>query len=137
MPSIRREVVVDASIETAWTRLRDVGGVHTLFAPVLTASRLDGDVRTVVFANGMELREQILDVDETHHRVAYAVLESPMLAYHHASMQLDMAGPGRCLFVWITDALPAAAIDAIAPLIEQGTAAFKRNVEEGSTQPSR
>ena len=129
MPSIRREVLVDAPIEAAWTALRDVGAAHALFAPVLTASQLDGDVRTVRFANGMELRERILDVDETHRRVAYTVLESPSLAYHHASMQLDTAGPGRCLFVWITDALPAEALEAVTPLMEQGTAAFKANVE--------
>jgi hypothetical protein len=128
MSTIRRDVMLEVGIEDAWAALRRVGDARDLFAPVLADSRLDGDIRSVRFANGMEARERILDVDEEHRRVAYAVIE-PAVAYHHASMQLETAGPGRCQFVWITDVLPAEAAEMMTPLIEQGTAAFKRNVE--------
>jgi hypothetical protein len=131
MPSIRRDVVVDAAIETVWASLRDVGRARDLFAPVLADSRLQGDVRSVRFANGMETRERILDVDEEHRRVAYTALDTP-LDYHHGSMQLETAGPGRCVFIWITDFMPATAAEMLTPLIEQGTAALKRNVERDS-----
>jgi hypothetical protein len=131
MASIRREIVVEVGIEEVWASLRRVGDARAQFAPVLTDSRLDGDIRSVRFADGMEARERILDVDETHRRVAYAVIDSP-LAYHHASMQLETAGPGRCLFVWVTDFLPAESAEMLTPLIEQGTAAFKRNVERSA-----
>src|SRR4051812_28805364 len=106
MASIRREIVIDVGVEQAWQMLRRVGEPHVLFAPVLADARLDGEVRTVRFANGIEVRERILDVDDEHRRVAYAVVESPSMTFHHASMQLDIAGPGRCLFIWITDFLP-------------------------------
>jgi hypothetical protein len=128
MPCIRRDVMVEVGIEEAWDALRRVGDARELFTPVLADSRLDGDVRSVRFASGMEARERILDVDETHRRVAYAVIDSP-LAYHHASMHLETAGPGRCQFVWLTDFLPAEAAEMLTPLIDQGTAAFKQNVE--------
>ena len=130
MASIHKEVAVDVAPEAAWAALRNVGDAHRLFAPVLTECRLEAEVRTVRFANGMVLREHILDVDDARRRVAYAVFEGPGMTYHHASMRVLEAGPGSCRFVWITDFLPAGIRDNIAPLIEQGAAAFKRNLEK-------
>ena len=128
MASIRREVTLEVGAEAAWAALREPGRVHEAFAPVLTASELDGDVRTVHFAAGMTVRERILDVDEEHRRIAYAALDVAGVQYHHASMQIEIAGPGRCQFVWITDVVPDAAGAAITPVVEAGVAAFARNV---------
>jgi hypothetical protein len=111
--------------------IRRVEKAHELFAPVLADCRLDDGIRTVRFANGMVVREQILGVDDERRRMAYAALDAPGMTYHHASMQVIDAGPGRCLFVWVTDFLPAEIRDNIAPLIEQGSAAFKKNLEKG------
>ena len=135
MASIRMETVIDTGIETAWDALRRVGEPHTLFAPVLTDARIEGDVRAVHFANGMVVHERILDVDEERRRVAYVGLDAPGLTYHHASMQLDVAGPGRCAFVWITDFLPAEAAANLQPLIDQGSEALKRNLENAASTP--
>ena len=85
----------------------------------------------MTFANGMTVRERILDLDEERRRVAYTVIDAPGLAYHHASMQIDDEGPGRCRFLWVTDFLPAEARDSLMPLIEQGSAALKANLEAG------
>ena len=131
MASIHHEVAVDVGVDTAWAALRLVGEAHKLFAPVLSSGSIDGDTRTVRFANGMSLNERILDVDETLHRVAYTVLDGPGMSYHHASMQVVAAGPSRCTFVWITDFLPADIRDQLTPLIEEGSKALKRNLEAG------
>jgi hypothetical protein len=128
--SIHKEMAVEVEPGTAWAALRNVGDAHRLFAPVVAECRLEGDVRTVRFANGMVLREHILDVDDARRRVAYAVFEGPGMTYHHASMQVVEAGPGTCRFVWTTDFLPAGIRDNIAPLIDQGAAAFKGNLEK-------
>jgi hypothetical protein len=135
MPSIHRDAVIDVGAEVAWAALREVGNARECFAPVLADSREADGVRTVVFANGMEVRERILDVCDDARRVAYAAIDVPGLAYHHASMQVEIAGPGRCRFVWITDVLPAEAVATIAPLIEQGTAALKHNLESRVSAP--
>ena len=132
MASITEEVTVQVGADRAWAALRDVGRTHLLFAPVLTASSIDGDVRTVSFANGMVLRERLLDVDDARRRVAYAALNGPGMEYHHASMQIVEDGNGRCRFIWITDAHPASIIPAIAPLVAQGSQALKRNLESGA-----
>jgi len=129
MASIRKEIVVDVGAEPAWDALRRVGQPHTLFAPVLTSSSLEGDVRTVRFADGKVISERILDVDDEHRRVAYAVVEPQGMTYHHSSMEIGLAGPGRCTFLWITDFLPAAAAATLQPLIDQGADALKRNLE--------
>ena len=131
MACIRAELTVDVDARTAWAALRRVGEAHALFAPVLTECRLEGGIRTVRFANGMVVRERILDVDDERRRVAYAAVDAPGMTFHHASMQVVEDGPNRCRFVWITDFLPAEVRDNIAPLIEQGAAAFQRNVQRG------
>ena len=53
MASIHKQLAVEVGPEQAWGALRLVGEPHKLFAPVLVDGRLDGDVRTVRFANGM------------------------------------------------------------------------------------
>jgi hypothetical protein len=129
MASIHKQTALEVDCETAWAVLRQVGEAHKLFAPVLTDGRLNGDTRTVTFANGMVVREQILDVDNERKRVAYTVLDGPGMAYHHASMELADAGAGRCQFVWVTDFLPSELAGTLRPLIDQGTEALKRNLE--------
>ena len=129
MAAIHHEVAVEVGVKEAWAALRQVGHAHRLFAPVLTDGSIEGDTRTVTFANGMVARERILDVDDARKRVAYAVVEGPGLAFHHASMQVLDDGPGRCRFYWITDFLPKGAASALTPLIEQGARALKANLE--------
>lgn len=132
MASITEEVTVAVDVDRAWAALREVGQARALFAPVLVDSSLDGDTRTVRFANGMVLRERILDVDDSRRRVAYTALDAPGMQFHHASMQVGAATPGRCTFVWITDAYPPEVIERISPLIQQGAQALKRNLESGA-----
>lgn len=129
MASIHKEVTVEVGADRAWAALRRVSDAHKLFAPVLVDARLDDDVRTVRFANGMVVRERILDVDEDRRRVAYSAMDAPGMSYHHASMQILDDGPGRCRFVWITDFLPPDVGASIAPLIEHGAKALKSNLE--------
>jgi Polyketide cyclase / dehydrase and lipid transport len=129
MASIREERGVEVSAAKAWAALRDVGNAHKLFAPVLAGAELQGDTRTARFANGMVAHERIVDVSDERRRVAYSVLDGPGMTFHHASMEIVDAGPGRCRFVWITDFLPDEVSGNLAPLIKQGTDALKTNLE--------
>jgi len=131
MASIHEQLAIEVGADEAWAALRLVGEPHKLFAPVLVDGQLDGDTRTVKFANGMVVQERILDVDDKRRRVAYSAVNGPGMTYHHASMQVLEAGPGRCVFVWITDFLPPEIAGNLAPLIEQGAKALKANLEAG------
>ena len=128
MASIRKELEIGVDAAKAWALLQPAEA-HRAFKPVLTAARLDNGIRTATFANGMVAHEQILDVDEAHRRVAYAVKDAPGLTYHHATMEVIDRGPGRCQFVWITDFVPAEAASMIGPLVDAGAAALKANLE--------
>ena len=129
MASIHIESTVDVSADTAWEALRRVGDAQALFAPVLAGSELHGDTRTARFGNGLVVHERVIDVNDAHRRVAYSVLDSPGLTYHHASMQVFDDGPGRCRFVWTTDFLPESAASGLQPLVQAGTDALKKNLE--------
>ena len=129
MASIHHEITVETSMDRAWAALRAVGDAHKLFTPVLADAVLNGDVRMVRFANGMVIRERILDVNDETRRVAYAAIDGPGMSYHHASMQVVADGPTRCRFVWITDFLPPELRGTLQPLIEAGSNALKANLE--------
>ena len=129
MASIRREVRIAARPETAWDALRDVGALHTRLVPgFVTDTKLEPGARIVTFGNGMVVRERLLDVDETHQRVAWSA-ESALMTHHNASAQVFPDGPGRCRFVWIADLLPDEAAPAIAGMIEQGIAIIQKTLE--------
>ena len=137
MASIYEHVTVEVGADQAWAALRLVGEVHTLFAPVLVDAHLEGEIRTVRFANGMVVRERIIDIDDERRRVAYSALDVTGMTYHHASMQVVDAGPRRCQFVWTTDFLPHEMGGNLAPFIEQGANALKTNLETRSVaQPA-
>jgi hypothetical protein len=129
MASIHEQLEVEVHAEKAWQALRNVGEADKLFAPVLADARLEGDTRTVRFANGMVVRERIVDVDDERRRVVYSAMDGPGMTYHHASMEVIDTGNGHCLFQWITDFLPPEMGSNLAPLIEQGAKALKANLE--------
>ena len=129
MASIHKELSLAVSADKAWAALRLVGEVDKLFAGVLVDGHLDGDLRTLKFANGMVVRERIIDVDEARRRVVYSVVEGTPMTHHNASMQIIDEGKGRCRFIWISDFLPDEFAETMAPLVEAGAKALKENLE--------
>jgi len=128
MASIRREITIDASAESAWDALADLGALHTRLVPgFVTDCRLeaDGGSRIVTFANGIVARELIVDVNPQERRVAWSAVGG-RLTHHNASAQVFAQGERQCRIVWIADLLPHEMAPAIAGMIEQGLAAMKR-----------
>ena len=107
MASIRKEVEVNAGPEKVWAAVRDVGAVHERLAPgFVVDTKMEEGARVVTFANGMTARELIVDVDDTARRLVWAVVGSPQLTHHNASLQIFAEGEGRSRIVWIADLLP-------------------------------
>lgn len=126
MASIRKEVVLDAPIDTVWAALRDVGALHTRLVPgFVTDCRMDGDARVVTFANGMVARELIVDVSDSEHRVVWSSVGGK-LTHHNASAQVFAEGARQSRLVWIADLLPNELAGVIATMIGHGLAAMKR-----------
>ena len=131
MASIHKHILIDADPDIVWDAVRDVGAVHTRVAPgFLTGCRMEDAplARVVSFANGMEARELIVDVDDAARRLVWAVVGGRML-HHNASMQVVTDGAGRTRVVWIADLLPNELAPVIAGMIDQGLAAMKKTLE--------
>jgi carbon monoxide dehydrogenase subunit G len=129
MASIRREVNVAVSAETAWDAVRDVGALHTrLVKGFVTDCRLEGDARVVTFANGMQARELIVDLDEAQRRLVWSAVGG-RLSHHNASVQVFDEGAGRCRLVWIADLLPHQLKPAIEAMVDEGAKAIQRTLE--------
>ena len=128
MASIHKEVLLAATPSAVWDVVRDVGAVHTRFAPgFVTDTVMDGPDRIVTFANGLVAREVIVDIDEARRRLAYSV-RSERLSHHNASFQVCADGAGSRL-VWIADVLPDAAALNVAAMMQEGLAAVKRALD--------
>jgi len=129
MASIHKEIVVDAPPAEVWAAVRDVGAVHQRLVPgVLLDARLEPGARTVTFANGMVVRELIVDVDDERRRLAYAAVGGRM-THHNASIQVLSEGAAQSRLIWITDLLPDEMAAPIAALVEQGAAVMKQTLE--------
>ena len=122
MATIRREVIVEAPADEVWDAIRDVGAAHRrVFPGVLTDVRMDGDARIVTFANGLVVRELIVDVDDDARRFAWAAVGG-RLTHHNASIQVFADGDHRTRVVWILDLLPNELRTDIAALMDLGMA---------------
>jgi carbon monoxide dehydrogenase subunit G len=126
--SIIRDITVEAAPENVWRAVRDVGNAHRLFAGVLKDCRMADGERTVTFANGMVLRELILDINDEHRRVAYTAVGGSA-THHNSSLQVFAQEGGHSRIQWVTDFLPDEMAPVIGGLIEAGAAAMKRHLE--------
>ena len=130
MASIRKEVLIDAPAEHVWDAVRDVGAVHTRVAPgFLTGCRMEDAplARVVSFANGIQARELIVDIDDVARRLVWSVVGGRM-SHHNAAMQIVDDGDQRTRVVWIADLLPNELAPAIAGMIDQGLAAMQKTL---------
>jgi hypothetical protein len=124
MATILRNARLDCSAAEAWQVLRDVAHADQAFPGVLTGSSIEGDVRTVVFANGFVARERIHGVCDEQRRVDYSVISGPFTE-HQAYMQVVPEGD-HCRFDWVSEFAPDAIASSIEPLVDLGVAAIRR-----------
>ena len=128
MAAIRKEILVQRPIEQVWDAIRDVGALHTRLVPgFVSNTQLEEGARVVTFASGMVLRELIVDIDDTTHRLVWSVVGEPF-KHHNASLQVfNESGQSRA--VWIADLLPNELKEPISALIEQGLSIMKKTLE--------
>ena len=129
MASIRKEISIDARPDDVWAAIRDVGAVHDRLAPgFVIDTRMDGPAaRVVTFANGLSVRELIVDVDDERRRLAYAAVGGRS-THHNASFQVFDDGE-RTRLVWIADVLPHEVAPPIADMMDQGARVMQQALE--------
>jgi Polyketide cyclase / dehydrase and lipid transport len=121
MASLKRELRFDNSAEQVWDAVRDFHAVARRVAPgFVNASKADGNVRIIAFANGTSAREELVDSDDSSRRLVYAIANE-RLTHYNAVVQVFAESKG-CRLVWTVDLLP----NAMAPyVIEQMDAAVQ------------
>jgi carbon monoxide dehydrogenase subunit G len=120
---IRHEFTVHASPDRVWDAFRDVGAVDSRLARgFVTECKLDGDVRTVTFANGLTVDERIISLDDDARRLAYSATGGRS-EHHHAVVEVLPASDGSRV-VWTTDVLPDEVGPAIRDMVEAGSRAI-------------
>jgi len=129
MATIRKEIHIDTPPAAAWDALSDVGALHTRLVPgFVTDTRMDGSARIVTFGNGMVAREEIVGIDEAHHRVSWAVLDAPFRHYSGAAwVEPDLDGGTR--FVWTADLLPDELSAQVEEMMSAGIRVVKQTLE--------
>lgn len=129
MASIHKHVGIEAPPAEVWEAMRDVGALHTrLVVGFVLECRLEGEVRHLRFANGLQASERIVSVDDERRRVAWSATGA-RLTHHNASAQVFDDGDGRCRVVWIADLLPHDMAAPVAAMIDDGLQAMKRTLE--------
>ena len=129
MASIVKELRVNAPVERVWDAVRDVGAIHQRLVPGFVADcRMDGDdARIVTFANGMTVRELIVDLDDEQRRLVWSA-RGGRLTHHNAVLQVAPDGDGTRIG-WTADLLPNEMKGAIEGMIEMGMGAMKKALE--------
>ncbi len=130
MASIHREISIAAPPDRVWDALRDLGAIHTRLARgFVTDVKLEPGARMVTFANGMVIRELIVDVDERTRRVVWSATGGRLM-HHNASAQVFAVDDQNTRFVWIADLLPHEAASGMAEMIDLGIRAIKQTLEQ-------
>ena len=129
MATIQKEIAIERSKEFVWDAIRDVGSIHKRLVPGFVLDcKLEGDWRTVTFANGMIVRELIVAVDDRTCRHAWSARGAP-LTHHNAAVQVFADGNDNCRVVWIADLMPNEVAETIAEMIQQGLSRMKQTLE--------
>ncbi|HEY0503805.1 MAG TPA: hypothetical protein VGD42_09955 [Lysobacter sp.] len=74
------------------------------------------------------MREPILDIDQTRHRVAWAVVGGTFEHYNASVQAFDLDG-ARTRIRWIADLLPDEAASTVDGMIAVGLSVMKRTLE--------
>lgn len=130
MASIYKEFVVNASPEFVWHAIKAVGDVHVRLAQgFVTDTKLVGDTRTVKFANGFTVQEQIVSIDDATCRLVYRSVGGKT-SHHNASFQVFPTQDGTSRIVWVTDLLPDEMQAPIEQMVELGASAIQKTLEQ-------
>jgi hypothetical protein len=113
--SLRHERRIAASADVVWDVVRRPESIPTWF-PGIVSCTVDGDVRVITTATGVEIPEKIMTIDSTIRRFAYRVT-APLYTFHLGVIDVIEIGQFDSLCVYSTTAEP----DTLALLIAGGT----------------
>ena len=115
MASLRHERRIAATADVVWDIVRRPESIPAWF-PGIVSCTVEGNVRVIRTATGMEIPEKILTIDSTIRRFAYRITAAPY-TFHLGVIDVIEIGQFDSLCVYSTTAEP----DTLALLIAGGT----------------
>jgi len=129
MATVRHHVVIEAPAAAAWRLLGDPARLGEWF-PGVTACRVEGTVRTVTLASGLQMPEELLTVDALQRRLQYS-LRVPLVTSHLSTLDVLELAQDRCCCVYGCDAVPSVMALVIAGAAAEGLERARTILEEG------
>jgi carbon monoxide dehydrogenase subunit G len=128
MASSKAEASIDRAPNDVWNIVRNFGGLAD-YMPGVESCTVDGDVRTVG-TMGIEVKEQLRELDDATRQISYSVIESPMtnLISHLATISVDAEGSGTH-FTWAVEVEPDELLPLFSGIYEQSVVALKEKLE--------
>lgn len=134
MATIRREVIINRTVDDVWAVLGDPTTIAHWF-PGMVDSRVDGTTRIITTNAGIPIPEEIVTNDAIQHRFQYRVT-APFMTEHLGTIDAFDLGDGRTLVSYSTDAVP----DAMALIIGGATGNALKELQgqmEAGREPRR
>ena len=105
--SVRCEVRIACPAAAAWVRIADAGTISDWF-PGMSDSWMAGDTweRHIVMGTGVEVVEDVVNVDGVQRRLQYRIRPNFLIHQHLATVDVLEDGPDACFVVYATEMTP-------------------------------
>ncbi len=131
MASITKEVLTDASPDTVWDAIRDIGALHTRLVPgFVVDTKLVPGGRVVTFANGRVIEEPIVSSSDSLRRLVWTTKsDGSFLSHYNGAVQVYARAAGGSRVEWTADFLPDSAQGALEQMLAAGAAAMAKALQ--------
>jgi carbon monoxide dehydrogenase subunit G len=128
MANGKSEISIDTNPDEIWKLIRNFGALAE-YMPGVESCTLDGDVRTLQMM-GIEIKEQLREIDDDTRRLTYSVVESPMsnMVSHVATIAIDPEGTGSHV-TWSVEVEPADLLPIFQGAYDNAVTALKTKFE--------
>jgi hypothetical protein len=127
MAAGRAEAKIAKDPDAVWDLVGNFGGLAE-WMPGMESCELDGDIRKLK-TMGLEIHEQLHELDDDGRRISYAIVQSPMPLEHHLATITVEPAAGGSLVTWAYEVVPDEMLGAFGPVYEQSLQAAKAKLE--------
>jgi uncharacterized protein YndB with AHSA1/START domain len=134
--SIRVDQCIAAPAAAVWARIADAGTIADWF-PGFSNSHMVGDTweRRVVAVSGMEITEDIVNLDAPTRRLQYRIRPNFLIKQHLATVDVIATSDNTCVVTYSTEMEPRALALAISSGTRDALIELKRQVELAHSGP--
>lgn len=131
MASLRTHTRIARPAEDVWKVVSDAAGISTWFPGIEQSTAGDG-TRSCTMAGGMQLEEDIVNVDDSLRRFQYRIASGIPADHHLGTVDVLEDGAEGSLVVYSTEIAPDSLAGVMGPAVEGGLQGLKSHLEGAS-----